>query len=225
MDIEVVIPWRGGCPHRERALRWCLARWSLLGWPATIASAPDGEWCKARAVTPAVERSSADLIVMADADVWCEGVVDAVAAVQSGASWAVPHFEVYRLTQESTAALVAGELDVDHAELEERGPYKGHAGGGMVVLPRSVYLDVPLDPRFVGWGREDDAWARALSTLHGDAWRGEGPMVHLWHPPQDRPARWSGSKASEALFDRYRAKKDKPGRMRALLDEMVEVRA
>jgi hypothetical protein len=93
------------------------------------------------------------------------------------------------------------------------------------VLRRDSYLEVPLDPRFLGWGHEDDSWARALVTMLGDPWRGKRPLFHLWHPPQDRRVRYEGRPQSAALFQRYRAKKGNRTRMRALLDEFVEVSA
>jgi hypothetical protein len=84
-----------------------------------------------------VERSSADVIVLADADVWTDGIPAAVKAVEDGAAWAVPHQLVRR-------------LDENGGEAER--PYVGIEGGGVVVAPREVILSCPLDVRFVGWG-------------------------------------------------------------------------
>lgn len=146
MSVEILIPWRGGCPHRERALAWVQGRYP---WPVAIAEAPAGEWCKAAAIMPAVLASSADVLVIADADVWTDGVGEAVAAVEAGEPWAVPHTRVLRLTEACSARVMAGELD----GLEVAEPfYRGVMGGGITVLPREVMLQVPLDARFVGWG-------------------------------------------------------------------------
>jgi len=41
-------------------------------------------------------------------------------------------------------------------------PYPGYPGGGITVLPRSTYTEVPLDLRYEGWGQEDESWAHAL---------------------------------------------------------------
>lgn len=188
----------------------------------TVAEAPaDGPWIKAAAVTPAVEASSADLVVMADADCWSPGLPAAIEAVADGAPWAIPHQLVHRLTSAATGAVYDGTVALDTIEPShcEQDPYRGFAGGGIVALPRGTYLDVPLDPRFGGWGGEDESWARALSTLVGDPWRGSGPLFHLWHPPQLRMNRRHGSRESEALTFAYRQAKGRPNRMRALVEE------
>ena len=216
MNVEVVVPWRAGCPHREAAWGWVARQWhdTFPAWRLTVAQAPEGEWCKAEAVGPAVERSGADVIVVADADVWAPGVG---AAVERCATWAVPHTAVRRLTREATAAVFAGEAP-DDQPTEER-PYTGVAGGGVVVLRRDVATAVPLDRRFRGWGGEDLAWGYALRTLAGNPWRSSGPLHHLWHPPQPRLDRIVGSVGSESLRRRYLRSRRSRARMRALVEE------
>ena len=218
--VEIVVPWAGSCPHRERALGWVVDRYRRQGFDVTVAEGPPGPWVKASAVTPAVEASSADVVVMVDADCWVPGLLSAIGAVADGHPWAIPHTTVYRLSEDRTAAVLAG-ADPNHTagvDLAEP-PYRGFAGGGAVVLPRTTYLDVPLDPRFEGWSGEDESWARALSTLVGDPWRGTGPLFHLWHPPQPRMNRRHGSAASQALTFTYRQAKGRPDRMRQIIEE------
>ena len=78
--IEVIVPWRGGCPHREAAWRWARQRYT---WP--VVEAPGGDpWIKGAALMPAVESSEAEIIVMADADVWCDELPETVQAVKGG---------------------------------------------------------------------------------------------------------------------------------------------
>src|SRR5687768_12609226 len=133
-SVEVLVPWRGGCEHRERAWDWIAGHYT---WPLKRCELPDNKapeltealrdresnpvrvrtrqpaadtprvasdsavpWNKARAVMPAVEDSCADIVVLADADVWTEGLAAAVRAVEQGASWAIPHRHVHRLTEE-----------------------------------------------------------------------------------------------------------------------------
>lgn len=216
MTLEVIVPWRAGCPHREAAWRWVRARWSLLGWPLTIAEAPPGPWCKAAAVMPAVEASTAELIVMADADVWCDAIVDAVTKIAAGAPWAIPHERVRRLTADATQRLYAGQPPTPR-DLDEH--HLGVPGGGLFVVPRSTFLDIPLDPRFTGWGGEDSAVGWALETLAGRPWRGRTPLLHLWHPPQPRLNRDVGSDAERQLRRRYRLARGHPAAMRQLIEE------
>ncbi len=220
MRIEIVIPWMGGCPWRERALEFVRGRY---GWPVTIAEAPPGPWCKAAAVMPAVEASSADVLVIADADVFTDGLEAAVDAVEQGAPWAVPHLRVHRLNEIATGRVLAGG---DWREQPvAQWPYIGFEGGGIVVLRRSDYLRAPLDERSVGFGGEDESWACALTTVVGEPWRGTADLAHMWHPPQERMSRRWGSEESKALALRYHAANGDADAMRALLEEVTPCRS
>jgi hypothetical protein len=216
MNASVVIPWRSDCPHRRAARAWALARWRAAGYEPLLGEPPAGPWCKAAAVADALARADSPVLVVADADVWCDGIDTAVDAVLAGASWAIPHHQVRRLGPQATAdVLTGGPLG---GGLEQR-PYTGFEGGGMVVLPRALYERAPLDRRFAGWGQEDEAWALALRALAGPPWRGQEPLWHLWHPPQARDSRRWGSVPSRALHARYRAART-PEAMTRLLGEM-----
>ena len=189
------------------------------GWTVTLAEAPPGSWSKGAAAAPAIAASTAATIVVADADVWTAGLERAIARVAAGAPWAVPHGHVYRLTAHATAEVLAGERTIAPGLPTDEPPYEGLWGGGIVVLPRELALDVPLDPRFAGWGQEDVSWAIALAELAGPGWRGTDPLFHLWHPPQPRMSRGKGSPAGLALARGYRAAQGNPGAMRALIEE------
>jgi hypothetical protein len=213
VPVEVIVPWLPGCPHRERAWNYLEP---LYEWPVTIAQG-GSPWVKAEAVTPAVDASDAEIVVVADADCHTNGLSEAIAAVRRGAPWAIPHRGVYRLAERGMEDFYAG---ADPMELPLTQPaYRGYPGGGFVVARKHVLQEVPLDPRFVGWGYEDESWARALKTIIGNPWRGDAPLIHLWHPPQPRRDRNHGSRESELLCLRYVAAEHKPEEMRAILRE------
>lgn len=221
-SVLVLLPFRGGCEYRERALRWVAAQYAGQNpdWDLDVALHPHSiPWCKAMAVNPALQRASAEIVVVADADVWCQETAAAVEAVRAGAAWAVPHRGVFRLTEEGTGRLLDGE--VEWGPLDQNA-YLGTLGGGIVVARRETLLDCPLDPRFLGWGHEDECWGIALSALHGRPWRGKVPLVHLWHPPQQRLTRRKGSAPSMNLHRRYSAAVDDPDRIRRLLAEVAD---
>lgn len=179
----------------------------------------DSPWCKATAVQGAFDAlhadgESPDILVIADADVWAEDVHNAVFRVQSGARWAIPHFKVHRLTETaSDAVLAGGPLE---GETEER-PYKGVIGGGMVVIERELYEEAPFDPRFQSWGQEDQSAGLAWATLAGKAWRSEKPLYHLYHEPQKRQSRVTGSQESANLYGKYRRALGDERKMRHLI--------
>jgi hypothetical protein len=219
LRVATVVPFCGGCRYREAAWRWVRGSYAEFhpDWDLIEAPAPPGRWCKATAVNPAVETCDAEIVIQADADVWCDRFPDAVAAVEAGASWAVPHKLLHRLSEDATQAVLAGG-DWQDQEPEQKS-YEGILGGGIVVARREVLSDVPLDRRFVGWGQEDEAHAFALNALYGDPWRGTADLVHLWHPPQPRDSRRKGSRESWRLRRRYFEARRKPMAIRALLEE------
>jgi hypothetical protein len=213
----VIVPWRHS-PERERAWTWVKARYrdKHPDWPIHLSGTSEGPWVKAKAVMPAVERAE-DVVVVADADCWTEGLESAVRAVTVGAAeWAVPHRIVYRLTEQATDELI---LTNDYGGECERRPYEGVWGGGIVVAHKDTFLAVPMDPRFEGPGQEDEAWGVALQTLCGQGWRGKADLIHCWHPRLTRHSTRIGSLKSWALYKRYQDARAKPEQMRRLLEE------
>lgn len=246
-SVALVVPWRGGDPDRERAWTW-LAEWwvkSYPDWDLVMGQHPEGPWCKATAVADGLSRTDAQVLVVADADVYVPAVGRAVQMVLAGAvTWAMPHKRVYRLTADGTDHLIITgrpppptRADPPRGTAPSAPPliaesHRGEIGGGCVILPAHLYQQVPLDPRFVGWGQEDTSWGRALTVMAGPPWRESDPLWHLWHPPPRRAARGEtpelgeyarrdravGNLAGLALYRRYRAATT-PAAMAALLGE------
>lgn len=214
--ISVLVPFTPGCPHRDAAWEFLRPRWEQFG--EVIEGRCDGPWVKALAVRDALSKASGDTLIIPDADVWC----DPTEALEHLDTWAVPHLRVHRLSEDSTRQMIAGadwrRLPLDRSNRQDSKPYKGIVGGGITIIRRDVLFDVPPDVRFVGWGREDNAWGTALTRLVGKPWRGSQDLVHLWHPPQPRPTRSKGAAESEALWRRYRNARTSE-QMRALVDE------
>lgn len=215
VSVAVVAPFAGHCPHRRAAWEFCRAK---LTYPVTVAEGPAEPWCKGALGGPAIEASTADVIAVCDADVFLpEGLGEAVAAVEGGAPWSIAHKSVRRLSREGTAAVLAGEPW--EGQPLDQPPYRGMEGGGAFVARREVLLDCPMDPRFVGWGGDDECLALALRCLYGPPWRGKAPLVHCWHPHPQRASRRWGSAEHRALYRRYQRAKDDPAAMRRLLEE------
>lgn len=217
---SVVIPWRAGCPHRERALEWVLGRYAATfpEFAVTIGGHSEGEWCKAAAVADGLSRVPDGTLIIADADVWIDDATALPAAIEALEShgWAIPHADVHRLNEAATEAFMVGAELPDDPYTEK--PYHGWAGGGIVVTTTDTYRQAPLDRRFVGWGQEDASWAIALRTIAGVPWRGTAPLTHLFHPPQPRRSRRYGSTEGQALHRRYTRAQRRPDQMRAILE-------
>lgn len=224
MNVSVVILTGGDCPHRTAALQWVSDRYMAEhpGWELVYASGdtPAG-YSRSQAIIAGAHLASGDLLVISDSDVWCDPAEALTRTVEHG--WAVPHTLIHRLSRESTELVLAGAdwrglpLSTDNAQ--DSRPYKGNASGTLLTIRRDVLAEVPPDARFVGWGQEDEAWGDALRTLVGPPWRGERDLVHLWHPPQPRRSRTTGSSHSRALRRRYLNATRSPDRMRDLIEE------
>lgn len=216
--VSVLVPYRSDGGSRDAAWSWVSHRWQATfpHWELVVGECPDGPWRKGAAVRDAANKATGDVLVVADADVWTDGISEAVQAVYEGVGWAIPHYHVHRLTEGATARILAGgEL---HGNTTRK-PYPGFAGGGMFLLRRETLEQVPVDPRFGGWGQEDEAASLALTCLAGRPYRGTAPLWHLWHEPAPRLTGYAGSAESIALLKRYKTAARSPRAMRALLAE------
>lgn len=221
--VSVVIPWRGGCPNREEAFRWVLARYaeSHPGWRIVVGSPGNDSWRKGEAVGRALCAASPGVVLVADADVWCDRLQEGVDQVLAGAPWSTPFSHVVRLSRPATRALLDGadrHALVANREAWLEWPYRHRTAGGAVILRREDARAVPIDPRFEGWGQEDEAWNVALATMLGPRQRLPGPLVHLWHPPAPRACREIGSETGLKLRGDYDRAAGNAEAMRAVLD-------
>ena len=216
LTFDVIIPWRAGCPYRKLNLDWIVNGLESFGHNVILGELePDQPWSKARAVQAGLAQSTTEHVVISDGDVW-SGHLEQAVDMLAHFPYSVPFHEVKRLSPQATGvALMTGDLG---GKLQQQA-YRGVEGGGLLAISREHYERVPLDPRFVGWGQEDESWGMALSALLGKGWRHTEPLYHLWHPPQERQNRATGSEASRNLRNQYlRARRDLP-RMQALVDE------
>jgi hypothetical protein len=192
-------------------------------------------------VADALRKTDAETLIVADADVWAQGLPEALQGLCDGRSWAIPHRGVLRLSEAATDAYLknangrpgggarcGGGTDEPSASYVQRTfrardltepAYLGTEGGGIVLLARELYAACPLDSRFAGWGSEDDAWGMALRTLYGPPLRVTAPLIHLFHPPQQRMTRSYGSLEGRQLRKRYAGARGNPDAMRSLIKE------
>jgi glycosyltransferase involved in cell wall biosynthesis len=186
--VSVLVPYRQESPERARIwdfLRSCYER-RFPAWEIVTAQGPEGPFCRTGALGDAAQQARGDIFVCVDADVWCEGLDEAVQKVAAGATWVDPAAEhVVRLTEAATAEVLAG--GAFPAAGSSAPGHRRVACGGIVALSRAAFLRCPPDRRFVGWGAEDHAWAADLARAYGPATSGvRAPLYHLWHPPNQR---------------------------------------
>lgn len=223
--IRVIIPYGGSDPHRQRSLTWVWEKMPGLLPDATIHVGDcSGPWSKAVAVADAIDPDwpDDDILVVHDADVWIPDLAQSVEVIQTKArQWAVPHTLVVRIGENLSDRVMSGELGFNGLGRNglDQPPYQGIPGGGCVVLSRAAYRQVPLDPRFRGWGQEDESWGFALRRILGQPYQGRGKLFHLWHPHPERLNRAVGSKDGDKLRNRYRAAQVVREEMERLLAE------
>lgn len=163
MSVSIVVP----CTPDRRALWDALQpRWQDEFPDAQLITCDEGwmPWTKGRAVASGVRAAAGDVLVVADADVWCTGTAAAVTAVEQRAMWAVPHCRILRYAADGRS------LEVP--------PHPAVAGGGITVLRRAVWDACPMP---VMGRREDEVWGVALTRQFGSPWRGLADLVHYWH--------------------------------------------
>lgn len=217
MAVGVLVPISGEI-DRITPWLWLAKRYrkALPDWELSVGFTDEKPWRKAEGVRIALTGTDADVVVLLDADCWIDPSVLrlAVAFLEGGAPWVIPHDRVHRLSREQTrTAMRRGELP-GHGGRVAVAP----AGGGCSILRRADYLTVGgIDPRFTEWGGEDEALGRALDTLIGPHLRMAHPLWHLWHPPH--AARRKASPAVERLAGRYAEAYGNPAAMRALIAE------
>ena len=225
-----LVPYEPGQPERDRNWAFCreIIEWTYPDWPIFVGTSdgPD-EFSRTQAIADAYRQAPAeiDTFIVTDADVFLDYPFEVSVSKAHQRGWAVPHTLIHRLSKESTEALDYVKL-VDWRDLplsddnpQDSQPYRGNAAGTLLVLTRDAYETAPPDPRFVGWGSEDVAWAIALAELVGQPWRGNADLVHLWHPPEPRLDRIVGNGANLALLNRYRISRGSRARMVELMRE------
>ena len=225
MTVAVLVPWKPGCPWREKAWAWVQNRYREVhpGWEIVTGTADVEGFSRTQALLDARSKTDADVLVCADADTWCDGIGDAVDHVERVGGWAIPHLLIHRLAESSTLVVFGGrdwhDLNLSTDNAQDSRPYRGHEAGTLLVLAAGAFDTAPPDPRFVGWGQEDAAWARALRMLVGSPWRGRADLVHLWHPAEPRHTRIIGNPANRALGRRYANARSRTV-MAALIEEV-----
>ena len=111
MSVAVIAPWGGDCPHRRAAWEWVQGWYAERhpGWEVIQGVCTSDRWCKAEAVADGLRKTSADILVIADADVVADEVGTTVRQIQKGAQ---PGDALRQPPPDQHPAMLVLELDV-----------------------------------------------------------------------------------------------------------------
>lgn len=181
--VEVCIPWRDH-RSRRRALAFVQAWWDRHGYPVRMLDTDDDPFNLAAVRNLAVRTSTADVVILADADTIPElgPLRTAIDLATDGRGTVLPYTEYWSLRADGSRQALAG-----------------------VPLPRCNHLTIPgacsgvyvttrqgwdrhhgQDEQFAGWGCEDAAWWITHTTLIGEPLRVPGRVFALTHDSQDK---------------------------------------
>lgn len=192
-SVQVIVPYKEVDYERARIWAYIETRWKeeYPDWPIIVGQC-EGTWRKAVAIRDGLLKSEADIVVIADADVWCTDMERTVDALRAGSLWVRPHLRLTRLNHIGTEMVLNGgdtEMLRKERKLWEEDPYEQVPCGGIVAMQRYIGLEYPGDPRFKDWGGFDLSWSRVLLMFAGPHRQGLGQAIHLWHSPQVRDGR------------------------------------
>lgn len=183
---------------------------------------------KTIAVNNAFRRATGDVIAVIDADVWVEleTLEEAADLIRrKKAAWVRPADTVLRLSEATTFELIAQPADIPTPDfrVSECDAITGTVGLAFVISAKTFRDLAGMDPRFRGWGWEDNAFNMAARILHGREVLFTKPLVHLWHPhSRDDKGRkvWAGQQDRNAtLGSRYSKARRNAAEMRKLVEE------
>lgn len=192
-SVSLVVPYRhDDWGYRENNWWFCWRWWNAFGPKDIEINVSDDPGAsvfnRSRARNQAVEKSTGDILIIADADtlptqVAITKAVDQVAKQKS--PWVIPYEWYYNLSQEYSKSILDKEkvprVDTDDEEFNYE--HKIISWAGILVMPRVAYHAIGgYDERFEGWGFEDNAFRLKLDYEWGMHQRTEGNAYHLWHP-------------------------------------------
>jgi glycosyltransferase involved in cell wall biosynthesis len=189
--ISILVAFRGDGNERTRNWAWLKKYWetSLTDAELIVADTDSTVFNKSAALNKAFRKSSGDVILTMDADMWVPAfeIVAAADDIRHGnANWVLPYRVTYHMDKIASAKILDSQphdparYHVDNDHVIHRYLY----ASGLTVTPRDAWEAVDMmDERFCGWGGEDISFQCALDTLWGYHTRYTMyDAIHLWHP-------------------------------------------
>lgn len=199
--LSVFIPFRDA-GDRANQLSWLRQKWSEFESDIEIIIAEDDgkdPFSKTTAVNNCYSKATSNVFAILDADVWVSPEVlikSAEEVANSVDKWIMPCDLVWRIKESKTKDIV-NDPNFDLFSLSENDCSRiTPVVGAISVFSRGQFEAIGgMDPRFRGWGGEDNAWNLLMTDFFGDPISWNNPLFHLWHPaPRDEDNKkiWRG---------------------------------
>lgn len=216
-DVPVLVPRR--LDHGRRDEIWNMIQThTWTGWNVIEGHHDHGPFNRAAALNTAADAAGQwELAIIADSDSFVPApqLLGALELAERDGRVVLAHSRWVNVEPDET------EQMLEHGWIEHRDGREQwqHTVSSMLVVPRPVWDAVNgFDERFQGWGREDNAFIRAVRLLSEPPLRIDGTVYHLAH---DRPVEDTGRarsplfQANERRWRQYRASRN-ADEMRAL---------
>lgn len=202
MLVEAIVPW-APTPGREPLLRYVRSYLESFGIPVRLATGPnDDGFNHGRAINGAVSESTADVLLICDADT-VPGIDlhDTIGNVAAGTfAWAMPE-RYAQLSEEATARALRKGLFYDERDTTWVGE---NSWAGVQVVTRAGFSQAGgWDERFVRWGADDCCFGLAMDALVGRHTRVGGTAIHLWHDRTHSTPGHGSWQAQQAVLAEY----------------------
>lgn len=193
-NISILVPYKSDNGIRDKNWAWIEKRYTSL--------MPNAEICMGESTTELFSRSDAinnaarkatrDIFIIADSDITFD-----IEQIQLGLSmlskykFVVPFSHIIRLDSSLTNKLISypsnislSSIDTNNCKKDTGTPY--YLVGGIGIIEKSTFFQCGgFDPRFQGWGGEDDAFSYVIKHLYGEFGRPtDNNMYHLFHPQE-----------------------------------------
>lgn len=156
-SVSLCVPLAPDGPARERNWRFLRDRYEthFPKWEIVTSAGPE-PWSKGAALHSAVEASSGDRLVLADADLMVPFPA-LTTALNLRVDWVMPYRYVYRLTDYGTQKVIRmtnleENFKSPPPNWQAERPMVAVQGGGIEILTREAWeVSGGIDPRFEGW--------------------------------------------------------------------------
>lgn len=170
-----------------------------MGWPIHTADSGDTPFSTARSLNKAAD-ADWDIAVIHDADCWVN--LDSIrTAVEQAADLTYAWDRLVTLTREASTRFHEGQREFTPGDAERVRPPGRLPPGGPRVVTRELWDRVGgFDPRFKGWGFEDNAFRHVCKQATGGYRRVEGMLYQLWHPRNPNDPYFSRKAANRRIY-------------------------